>query len=377
MHDVNCLPVGKLVLSKVFCIIFVFCAATVIASSGQVLTTVVNFDGSNGTSPLAPLVRATDGNFHGTTAFGGAGAGTVFKLTPDGTLTTLHTFDNSDGAYPGRIVQATDGNFYGTTGRNGTGGEGTVFKITPSGTLTTLHNFCLQMNCPDGASPFGGIVQATDGNFYGTTYTGGLGGLDGYGTVFKITPAGTLTTLYNFCSQPNCADGSFPDGALVQATDGNFYGTTAEGGTISTCGGVGCGTVFRITASGTLTTLHGFVGYPTEGTDPSAGLVQATDGNFYGTTYSGGPSNNCPPYFHGCGKVFTITPSGTVTTLHSFGGSPADGSNPVAVLVQATDGNFYGTTSTGGTSPCDMGGCGTVFKVTPARAYDTAELRPD
>ena len=134
------------------------------------------------------------------------------------------------------------GNFYGTTGGNG-GTQGTVFKITPGGSLTTLYTFCSQTGCTDGARPFDGLVKGSDGNFYGTTWSGGAGG---GGAIFKITPAGTLTTPYSFCSQSDCTDGASPFAGLVQATDGKFYGTSEQGGTVGNCGGNGCGTVFSL-----------------------------------------------------------------------------------------------------------------------------------
>ena len=275
--------------------------------------------------------------------------GTVFEITPSGTLTTLHNFVGTDGSNPvGALVQGADGNFYGTTENGGANdlaecnqsplvGCGTVFRITPSGVLTTLHSFCSLANCADGAWPTGTLVQGTDGNFYGTTWQGAnqgsantclMDGRFGCGTVFKITPDGTLTVLHDFCSGSNCTDGYWPIGGLVQATDGNFYGTTAAGG------GSGKGTIFKITAAGNLTTL----GHPGSGNYATASLVQGVDGNFYGTTLSGGD---------GYGTVYRATPAGIVTTLHSFGFA-SDGEYPVG-LVQATDGNFYGTTKTGTT----------------------------
>ncbi len=249
-------------------------------------------------------------------------------------------------------MQASDGNFYGTASGGGANGGGTVFKITPSGTLTTLYNFCAQSGCADGETPYAGLVQASDGSFYGTTFSGGahLGG-----TVFKITLSGTLTTLYNFCAaQSGCADGSYPTAGLVLASDRNFYGTTEFGG------GNGQGTVFKITPSGTLTTLYNFCAQSgcADGSAPLAGLVQASDGNFYGTA-SGGGAN-------GEGTVFKIPPSGALTTLNNFGAQSgcADGSFPTAALVQARDGNFYGTTVFGGVN----GNNGTVFRLVPLRA---------
>jgi len=204
-------------------------------------------------------------------------------------------------------------------------------------TLTTLHSF----DGADGYNPGGAaLVQTSDGNFYGTTAHGGTNGNcginGGCGTVFKITPSGTLTTLYNFSGG---SDGAYPSG-LVQASDGNFYGATSEGGNLGNCFGEGCGTVFKITPTGTLTTLHIFD--ETDGVGPTP-LVQATDGNFYGTTFAGGANGNCT---EGCGTVFKITPAGMLTTLHNFGGT--DGYWPSAGLVQATDENFYGTTYAGG-----------------------------
>ena len=210
------------------------------------------------------LIQATDGNFYGTTLLGGdtsicsEGCGTIFKMTPQGTLTTIHSFNDTDGLEPASgLLQATDGNFYGTTAGGGGSGHGTVFKITQGGMLITMHSF----DGGDGYSATGNLMQAADGNLYGTTEYGGANNnsivcgssVSGCGTVFKITLAGVLTTLHNFCSQTNCTDGANPyQAGLVQATDGNLYGTTYDGGAKD------WGTVFRITAGGSLTTLHSF-----------------------------------------------------------------------------------------------------------------------
>ena len=318
------------------------------------LTTLYNFcsqpgctDGIN--TPLigGGLVLGTDGNFYGTTTEGGPNStcngggqscGTIFKITPLGVLTTLHSFNGADGSFPNGMVQATDGNFYGTGQEGGANGAGTFFKMTRSGTLTTLYNFCSQTNCTDGGGPSSAPVQAADGNFYGTTFGGGTG--QGGGTVYKITPKGAFTTLVTM--------GGSPAGALIQATDGNFYGTGARSGT-----------VFKMTTSGSLTTL-GVVGLYAY-----AGLVQATDGNLYGTVYA-------QP-----GSVFAITLGGTVTTEYSFCSQPncTDGDYPLAGLIQGTDGNLYGTTIVGGAdTACNLiqgaGGCGTVFSLS------VASLRP-
>jgi uncharacterized repeat protein (TIGR03803 family) len=338
-----------------------------ITTSGT-LTTLVDFDSVDGFGAGA-LVQGTDGNFYGTTTAGGGnsfcngiGCGTVFKFSPTGTLTTLYIFCSQsncgDGALPyGALVQGTDGNFYGTTEFGGANsncpdycsGYGSVFKITPTGTLTTLYNFCTQSNCADGWGPVGGLIQATDGNFYGTTGAGG-NSVNGVGTVFKITPSGTLTTLYSFpclATAIACPGGAGVSGALVQGTDGNFYGVTTDGGANGESNplpGTSGGTVFKITPTGALTTLYSFCAQSdcADGTMPVAGLIQATDGNFYGTTGWGGAYSTCTDAC-GVGTVFEITPSGTLTTLHSFNG--ADGARPGA-LVQDTDGNLYGTGGT-------------------------------
>jgi uncharacterized repeat protein (TIGR03803 family) len=335
-------------------------SATCFGSGLQAFTTLASFNGTDGDTPLAGLVQATNGNLYGTTWDGG-GYGTVFKITPSGTLTTLYSFcfeggTCTDGAEPyAGLVQATDGDLYGTTYGGGASNAGTIFKITSSGTLTTLYSFCSQGGCADGKNPFAGLVQASNGDLYGTTYSGGTRG--GGGTVFKITPSGTLTTLYSFCSEEGCGENPFA--GLVQASNGDLYGTTYSGGAYN------AGTIFKITPSGTLTTLYSFCseGGCADGESPSlGGLVQATNGDLYGTTYLGGAG--------GGGTVFRITVSGTLTTLHSFcseGGDPCtDGANPYAGLVQATDGDLYGTTYGGGAV-----GWGTVFKITPSGTLTT------
>jgi uncharacterized repeat protein (TIGR03803 family) len=326
-----------------------------------VLTTVYNFcslaNCADGSNPLAGLVQATNGYLYGTTQQGGMyGSGTVFKITPSGSLTTLYSFCSpgcTDGANPSAgLIQASNGDLYGTTAGGGSGigagGSGTIFKITPSGTLTTVYRFCSQTNCTDGSAPHAGLIQATNGDFYGTTTAGGA---HGEGTVFKLTPSGTLTTLHSFCSRKGCADGSNPESALVQATNGDFYGTTTFGGGINNLG-----TVFEITSGGKLTTLYSFCAQTpcTDGYNPVAGLIQATDGNLYGTVPSGGD-----PMTEG-GTIYKITTGGSFGTIYSF---TTEGEQPTATLVQDTNGELYGTTSLGGTSTACQNGCGTVFSL--------------
>ena len=314
-----------------------------------VLTTLVSFNRTNGSHPAAGLVQGSDGNFYGTTEYGGTNGnnGTVFQMTPTGALTTLVSFNGTNGSHPAAgLVEGTNGNFYGTTSYGGSGSMGTVFEMTFAGVLTTLVSF----NNSDGAAPLASLVQASDGNLYGTTsqggnlalYTGGYGNSGG-GTVFKITPAGTLTTLFVF----DGSRGENPAAGLVQGTNGNFYGTTAYGGNLSLDAGLGFGSVFQMTTNSAVTTLVAF--NLANGYSPSAGLVQGSDGNFYGTTDGGGAG--------GAGTIFKLTPAGVLTTLVAFHGP--DGNSPQASLVQGSDGNFYGTTTYGGAN-----GRGTVFQVT-------------
>jgi uncharacterized repeat protein (TIGR03803 family) len=222
--------------------------------------------------------KASTGTSYGTTlnSNSGNGSGRVFKVTPTGVLSTLGSFNYSDGANPtAGLMLATTGNFYGTTTAGGANSGGVIFEITPTGTLSALYSFCSLVNCSDGLGSNAPLVQAINGNFYGTAATGGANIIDG--TVFEITPPGTLTTLHSF----NCTDGRFPQG-LVQAIDGNFCGTTNGGGANS------FGTIFKITPAGVLTTLYNFCSLTNcaDGTTPLT-LVQATDGNFYGAAWGG------------------------------------------------------------------------------------------
>ncbi len=336
-----------------------------------------SFTGTDGLWPWAGVIRGSDGNFYGTTEDGGAGpygasngAGTVFKLTPSGTLTTLYSFCSqagcTDGYYPhAGVIQGVDGNLYGTSDGGGPNSHGTVFKLTPSGTLTTLYSFCSQANCTDGEAPWAGVIQGSDGNFYGTTEDGGTGPYGaslGAGTVFKLTPSGRLTTLYSFCSQAKCTDGDFPYAGVIQGIDGNFYGTTVVGGANqSTTVPNGAGTVFKLTPSGTLTTLYSFCRQAdcTDGEQPYGGLIQGSDGNFYGTATVGG-ANQSIALPSGAGTLFKLTPSGELTTLYSFCSQAhcTDGEAPYGGVIQGSDGNFYGTTLEGGAN-----NDGAVFEV--------------
>ncbi|HET9307877.1 MAG TPA: choice-of-anchor tandem repeat GloVer-containing protein [Candidatus Sulfotelmatobacter sp.] len=279
------------------------------------------------------LIQGTDGNFYGVTFFGGANEeGSVFRLTPKGVLTTLVSFDGSNGNGPvGTLTEGSDGNFYGVTYGGGSQYDyGTVFKVTPQGVLTTLNQF----DFTHGAQPYAGVIQATDGNFYGTTYSGGAWG---GGTIYKITSQGKFTVVFNLGG--HAYDPSGPVTALVQGNDGTFYGTTPYGGDTNNDGAV-----FKVTPAGVFTTLYAFSG--PDGYSPGGPLVQASDGNFWGTT-----AYNTT----GQGTIFKITPSGTLTTVHVFDGT--DGELPEGV-VQDTNGKFYGSANLGGTS-----NAGTVFSL--------------
>ncbi|SPE42639.1 3-carboxymuconate cyclase (fragment) [Candidatus Sulfotelmatobacter sp. SbA7] len=337
-----------------------------VTATGQLLSS--HFSPVQGEGLVAGLLLAANGNFYGTAYDGGANfgcdgsvvtCGTVFEVTPTGKITTLYSFcaqtNCMDGDEPrATLIEGPNGDFYGTSFQGGASGAGTVFKITADGTFTTLYNFCQRKNCADGSMPGAGLVQGTDGDFYGTTEWGGPACMNNScGTIFKITPGGSLTTLHIF----HGTDGWIPAGSLVQGPDGNFYGTTEDGGDLTCHGsrGGGCGTIFTMTPSGALTTLHIFT--LTDGVGPIAGLVLGTDGNLYGTTsgYDNGRK-------YSDGTIFQITPQGVLTTLHTFNGT--DGANPWGGLLQATNGIFYGATISGGNFHCGLlQGCGTVFSL--------------
>jgi uncharacterized repeat protein (TIGR03803 family) len=326
---------NRLVLRGRVCMVLVLCVTAIVASA-QTVTALHSFDGTDGANPFAGLVQGLNGDLYGTTYVGGlsvqcgGGCGTVFKITPAGEFTSLYSFcllsGCLDGTGPiGALVLATSGDFYGTTKWGGAHSSGTVFKITPGGALATLYSFCSQSDCTDGANPTAGLVLAANGNFYGTTYYEGNGqdcAGSGCGTVFEISASGALTTLYRFAGP----DGGGPS-ALIQATNGNFYGMTYTGGSSNE------GTVFQITSKGVLTTLLSFDG--TDGSSPYAGLVQAASGELYGTTGAGGSEDE--------GTAFKTNTSGKLSTLFDFCAC-SYGSEPLTALIQATDGNFYGTT---------------------------------
>jgi uncharacterized repeat protein (TIGR03803 family) len=316
----------------------------VVTAPGAALETLYSFTtNAYGVGPFAGLLQARDGSFYGTARGGGSQEwGTVFRWSTNGTISLLHAFANgTDGAVPyGGLIQGTDGALYGTANDDGAT-EGTVFRMTTSGATT---GYSLNP-ASSGAAPCGALVQGKDGNFYGTCSMGGAyrygsvwANAQGYGTVFRWTPAGSLTALGTF----NLEDGAYPASAIVQAADGNFYGTAQSGGSQG-----GFGSIFKITPAGTLTALFSFGN--TNGANLTAGLALDADGSLYGTTYAGGADN--------AGTVFKLTPQGTFSSLYSFTGG-AEGSNCYGGLLLASDGNWYGATEGGG-----VYGLGTIFRI--------------
>jgi uncharacterized repeat protein (TIGR03803 family) len=288
----------------------------------QIYTDLYNL-GSNSGDPVNPdwlglFAQGRDGNLYSTSQDGGAnGFGAVFQLSPAGQMKVLYSFQNkTDGVFPkSGLTLGTDGSLYGTTSAGGSVGFGTVFKITTSGKFTVVHNF---NGNTEGAPADTPPIQGPDGNFYGTVSDGG-GAV--FGTVYRMTPAGKFTVIYTFGGTVR-----YPV-AITLGTDGNFYGTFL-GGSSAPYGGV-----FKITPHGKFTVLHIFD--VTDGQTPMGAIIQATDGNFYGTTRAGGSGSD--------GVAYKMTPAGVLTVLHNFA-NDGHGSGLFAGLVQATDGKFYGGT---------------------------------
>ena len=323
-----------------------------------------SFDGFDGACPLAGLIADKAGNLYGTTFEGGStgcegyGCGTVFKLTPNGEHTVLHTFtgEDGDGSYPqAALIEDEAGNLYGTT--NGGGADfGTVFEITAGGSETVLYAFKFGH---DGAYPQASLLRDRAGNLYGTTPEGGenyrcMGYWgSGCGTVFKITPNGAEKTLYAFRDRRR--KGVSPLAGLIKDRAGNFYGTTVIGG--SGCLKPVCGTVFELASDGSEKDLYDFRGQEhNDGADPNDGVIRDKAGKLYGTTYNDGANGNF-------GTIFELAPDGTETVLYSFAGGK-DGRWPEAGLIRDKAGNFYGSTSAGGGATACQDGCGTVFRLT-------------
>lgn len=348
------LRLGKSALTLVL-----LCTAAAISAPAQTFTVLGEVGESNLVpSGYGPLVQAFDGNLYGTTLsdpFGGS-YGTIYQLSTSGTAKTIYSFDSAvgEGLNYG-LVLAPNGNLYGTSAGEFPTNIGGVYEITITGKqLTTLQTFCPGGDCTGGQSPQAGLVLSNSG-FWGTTLSGGS---NGDGTIFNISPGNVFQSIFSF----DGTDGADPAASLVQGIDQNFYGTTQTGGTD------GNGTIFEITKTGTLTTLHLFDGL--DGSSPTQ-LVLGPEGVLYGITNLGGRNGTAP--FHcngGCGVVFSISPGGhTYTILYHFNGP--DGYYPVG-LALGSDGNLYGVTSAGGSGGPKAGvGSGTIFELTPAGKFTT------
>ncbi len=373
-------------LSFILAFVTLFAFDAAYAQSYKVL---YSFHGiTDGADPGGALLRDKHGNFYGTTERGGLSSlGTVFELTPDGTESILHTFlgnshHNMDGASPlGGLIEDRAGNLYGTTNSGGSGTAcdtespccGTVFKIDAEGNESILHYFCSHSNCADGSYPAAPLVMDTSRNLYGTTSSGGSGHgpgcVGGCGTIFKLAPDGTETVLYNFCSVAPCADGRFPQGALIMDSAGDLFGTTEFGGGNGCRPNGGCGTVFRLAPNGTETVLYAFTG-GSDGAMPEAALLMVA-GNLYGTTAYGG-RNGCKPaqpVLDSCGTIFELSPTNGETVLYAFEGQ-GDGAHPHAGVIADASSNLFGTAvysgnNTNGTCPKIQFGCGTIFELSP------------
>ena len=336
------------------------------------LTVLHDFNTADGSSPDHGLVQASDGNFYGTTPTGGAASlGTVFQITPTGNFTLLVNFTGTNGNVPEcALVQGSDGLLYGTTLSGGPlpTDNGTIFKMTTDGDLQTLFAFPQTIGGPlngaylNGRFPAAGLVQGTDGEFYGTNTLEGVrsptGGF-GDGTVFKISSGGDFQTLFTFynSNDPNNPEGADPRAPLVLDQDGSFYSTTYQGGTETE------GTIFRVTTSGVQTNLYNFNHLNGSGGAPFGGLVLGPDNNYYGMTEAGGSNN--------LGTYYRISHDGVFELLGNLTGA-ANGGQPFDEMVVASDGNLYGTTSTGGSD-----GVGTIFQLTTAGLLTTVYTFPN
>jgi len=339
------------------------------ANDGFVLLHTFKGSPADGSEPMAELLRDTIGNLYGTTYVGGKrGQGVVFEIAVDGSETILYSFcphaKCEDGANPmGGLIADSVGNLYGTTYTGGKYNHGTVFKLSADGTETVLYSFCSQTNCVDGARPLAALVADHAGTLYGTTYVGGDARCSnsGCGTVFSLSASGGETVLHAFHGG---MDGVSPRTKLLLDSKGDLFGTTEEGGNGGSCLGTGCGIVFKIAPNGTESVLHAFVQNGIDGLLPTAGLIEDTEGNLFGTTQAGGPSNNFCGEF-ACGTIFRIAPDDTETILYSFCEKPncTDGAIPEAGLISDKAGNLYGATYWGGNPNCDADECGAIFRL--------------
>lgn len=334
---------------------------TVIYTFSATQSSPPNVVNSDGASPAARLLVGSDGTFYGTTTTGGNyGAGNVFSVTSNGIFNDIFDFRSftennglTDSDFgPNELASAPHGSFFGTTQRGGTNQDGTIFKVSPTGQEVDVHIFSApgeNSTNSDGINPSPALVLGPDGNYYGTTQAGGT---NGTGTIFQLTPNGNFTTVYTFtaynASSEN-SDGAMPN-SLTLGADGNFYGTCELGGANAE------GTFFEITTGGTFTLLYSFGATTNDAAYPQAQMIQAADGNFYGTSANGGA--------FGAGTVFSASSNGTINLLYSFTGGD-DGGDPMAPLALSSNGNFYGVTDEG------INAAGTIFELTPSGVFGT------
>ena len=333
---------------------------------------------NDGELPQAGLTLDAKGNLLGTTCGGGndcgdgkegkqcsKGCGNLYSLIRGKEKQDI-SFGGPSGSEPAAPPLKIGEDIYGTTFSGGQYGGGTLYRIAPDHTVHVLHAFGKGL---DGSNPQGTLVADSDDNIYGTTVEGG-GGSERVGTVFEYRSNGNYQTLYSFCSQPNCADGTYPYGGLIVDLTGNLYGTTLYGGT--GCNQPeGCGTVFKLTG-GSETVLHAFAD-GTDGAFPVAGVVMDGQGNLYGTTEAGAIFNQ-DGCFGGCGSVFEIAADGAETILHAFNRC-TDGAIPFGGVILA-DGYLYGTASAGsGTCTSDYGVVFSLQLSAPHRAGGHKELQ--
>jgi uncharacterized repeat protein (TIGR03803 family) len=336
----------------------VSCIFTTLPANSQTYSVLYNF-GTRTHDPINPsgnLAQGPDGAMYGTSYDGGLyGQGTVFKVSTGGKVNVLHSFcalaNCADGSSPdGGLTLRPDGHFMGTTLTGGSYGYGTIFEITQTGDLHVLYNFT---GGADGAYPSAPPILGPDGSFYGTVTQGGLA--PGCGTIYRITNSGATVGGFQLLHKFNNANGCEPAAALMLSTNGEFYGPAVYGGS------AGYGVIFKITTAGKFAVLHNFEG-DGDGYDPAGSLVEGSDGNFFGTTRGLNSAEG--------GGIFQMTPEGTVTSVHHLNGS-TDGNYVSAGVIEATDGNFYGVAEDGGTDEnlnCNSG-CGTLFRTTMAGAF--------
>jgi uncharacterized repeat protein (TIGR03803 family) len=339
-------------------LVFAVAALAVIGTSGATTAAVSfsvlhNFSGPDGETPAAPLVQGADGFLYGVAAHGGDfavlppdGGGTAFRVNASGTLTTLHRFVGPEGAVPNSLIQGRDGFFYGTATYGGSPlpGNGTLFRMDAAGAVSVLHVFPYAIG--GGSSLPGPIVQGADGALYGGARGEyGTNAIGGY--IYRFDPVtGDFRHLHDFVG----SDGAFPTGPLFQAADGFFYGTTNQGGSWNS------GVVFKVDAVGHFVLLHGLSPlYPGEGSQPKGGVIQASDGLFYGTTEQGGYG----------GEIFRMDAAGNFTVIHRFDAYASDGSRPTNGLIEGRDGFLYGTAPVGG-QPVDAVRYGVVYRMDKA-----------